>query len=71
MRLSREFCEEMLVGGWDRCARLLGVQENDHSRIYCGEQEVRGECRGRKRVVAMVSNRVERARSKLNGTAWF
>jgi hypothetical protein len=70
LRLSREFCEEMFVGGWDRCARLLGVQ-NDHSRIYYEDQEVRGECRGRKRVVAIGSNRVERARSKLNGTAWF
>jgi len=49
----------------------IGVQKIDRSRMYYRKQEVRGECRGRNRVVAMVSRRDERARSKVNGTTWF
>jgi len=70
LRLSREFCEEMLVGGWGRWASV-SVYRIDRSRMYYRKQEVRGEGRGRNRVVAMVSRRDERARSKVNGTTWF
>ena len=51
--------------------KCIGVQKIDRSRMYYRKQEVRGDSRGRNGVVAMVSSRDERARSKLNGTAWF